>query len=135
MKVIKVMMILGIAALVSVSAFAMNKPVVNKNYAPSLTTMEQMLDRDDASQVSLTGTLTLQNDDLALQVGSKTYLLGGVSNFGIVDGFKAGATMTVAGYLDGSTVYAQSVTIGGTTYQALNIADLDYAGKDYQNYS
>lgn len=121
----KMMLVLGIAAVAAVGAFAYTVP------QSSLTALEQRLDADNAAKVSLTGTLTLKGENFALQVGNKTYTLSGVTNFGIIDGFKVGSTVSVDGYLDYKTVYCKTVSVNGKSYAGLSIGDYDYQNTDY----
>jgi hypothetical protein len=123
----KIMFTLGIAAVTAAGAFAYSVP------QSSLSQLEQQLDAENAAKVSLSGTLTLKNNGFAINVGNKTYSLAGIANFGILDGFKAGATIQVDGYLDYKTVYCTTVSLDGQTYKALSISDYDYQYTDYQS--
>jgi hypothetical protein len=96
--------------------------VVGMAAARPLNALEEQLDNAGATQVSLTGTLTLMNGSYAFLTDSRSYFLSGVNNFNnFVEGFRAGAKVTVDGYVASSTLYVTAITVNGVKYPALDI--------------
>jgi hypothetical protein len=70
-----------------------------------------------SQKVTLTGTLQLQNGQIALSSGNTLYFVPSLGRYiGFIDGLKEGAGVSIDGYASGNYLEPLKVTINGKSY-------------------
>ena len=70
-----------------------------------------------SQRVTVTGTLQLQNGQIALASGNAVYFIPTLERYiGFIDGIKEGASVSIDGYASGNYLEPSKVTINGKSY-------------------
>ena len=70
-----------------------------------------------SQKITVTGTLQLQNGQIALASGNTVYFVPTLGRYiGFIDGLKEGASVSIDGYASGNYLEPSKVTINGKSY-------------------
>jgi len=70
-----------------------------------------------SQRITVTGTLQLQNGQIAVASGNTVYLVPTLGRYiGFIDGLKEGAGVSIEGYVSGNYLEPSKVTINGKPY-------------------
>ena len=70
-----------------------------------------------SQRITVTGTLQLQNGQIALASGNTVYFVPTLGRYiGFIDGLKEGASVSIDGYASGNYLEPSKVTINGKSY-------------------